>query len=418
MTTPFVILAAGLVLLALPLLVLPLLARPGDAAARRAQQVLADELRRLDAELEAARLDAAEHARQSEVLRARLGALAQDRAAPRSRLQVVTLVSLLLALPLGVTLIYARIGQPEALRMAGPAGAGVVHGEAPALDSAEMRAAIDQLAQRLREQPEDLQGWVLLARAYQATQRYPQARDAFAEALRLAPTEPNLIIEFAEAIAMASPDRSLAGEPTRLIERALELDPDNQRGMWMRGVAARQQGDYAGAVHWWSQLLQRLPAEAPVRAAIEEQLAEAQALQRDNGATASLRPSTTATAVPGEPAPAAGLVVNVELDPQLKDRLPPGAALFVFARPAEGPRMPVAIQRLSADRLPVTVRLDDSHAMVEGMTLSTTPQVVVGARVSLSGDATPRSGDLEGLAGPLPGDRPATVSIRIDQVIP
>ena len=94
-------------------------------------------------------------------------------------------------------------------------------------------------------------------------------------------------------------------------------------------------------------------------------------------------------------------MVRVDVAPELKGRIQPGDTLFVFARMPEGPRMPLAIQRRQADSLPITVTLDDSMGMLPTMKLSSSPQVVVGARISRSGNATPQSGDFQGLSAPL-----------------
>src|SRR5690349_6071866 len=112
------------------------------------------------------------------------------------------------------------------------------------------------------------------------------------------------------------------------------------------------------------------------------------------------------------------LTVNVTLDPKLKDKLDANATLFVFARAASGPPMPLAIQRLKAGQLPVTVTLDDSMSMMPAMRLSKFAQVVVGARVSKSGNAMPQSGDLQTLSSPIASSRGEPIALEIDQVVP
>jgi cytochrome c-type biogenesis protein CcmH len=112
------------------------------------------------------------------------------------------------------------------------------------------------------------------------------------------------------------------------------------------------------------------------------------------------------------------LTVQVALDPKLKDQLDPNATLFVFARAASGPPMPLAIQRLKAGQLPITVTLDDSMSMMPAMTLSKFPQVVVGARVSKSGNAMAQSGDLQVLSASIDVRRAEPVALSIDQVVP
>jgi cytochrome c-type biogenesis protein CcmH len=120
-------------------------------------------------------------------------------------------------------------------------------------------------------------------------------------------------------------------------------------------------------------------------------------------------PTTPTTALPG-----AGLRVAVSLDPALAARVQPGDTLFVFARAAEGPRMPLAIVRQPAGTAAVEVTLDDSSAMAPQFKLSGFPRVVVGARISRSGNATPQPGDLEGLSDPM--DSHGTARIMIDRI--
>ena len=134
---------------------------------------------------------------------------------------------------------------------------------------------------------------------------------------------------------------------------------------------------------------------------------------------ASTAPAS-ATAV-GDPTATAGegarIEVQVELSAELAGRAAPDAVLFVFARAPQGPRAPLAIQRLSAASLPATVVLDQTMGMIAGMNLGSIPEVVVGARISASGNATPQSGDLEGLSAPLQVST-GRARVVIDRVLP
>ncbi len=424
MTPIFLTLSVLLTLAALAVLLLPLLRTAPESEGRSIKQIK-HELAIIKARHDAGRMDAAEYSRERQSLSEELLQLME--AEPKSKDGPnLMVVGLIIVLPLAVVLTYLYIGEPRALdplnvaTLPGPQSAPGSAAQAP-----EMEGAINALAERLRNEPDNLEGWVLLARAYYSTERFAQARDAFAEALRLAPQEPDLIIEFAETIALASPSRSLAGQAQELIERALQIDPQNQRGLWMMGMAAQQQQDFAGAERWWSQLLALLPADAPIRETVTRQIDQARqqaagtGVNSNEAATAMTAPQTSASPTQSAPASdsAASLTVNVELAPELANRVPPGAVLFVFARAAEGPRMPLAIQRLAASSLPISVTLDDSQSMVEGLKLSTMPQVVVGARISISGDATPRSGDLEALSPPVSNTQATPVTLRIDRVI-
>jgi cytochrome c-type biogenesis protein CcmH len=114
-----------------------------------------------------------------------------------------------------------------------------------------------------------------------------------------------------------------------------------------------------------------------------------------------------------------GAVVRgtVSLSPAVSAKVDQGDTVFIFARPAEGSRMPLALVRKQVKDLPVTFTLDDSMAMSPQAKLSNYPEVIVGARISKSGGATPQSGDIEGLSGKIrTGGAP--VKLVIDRVLP
>lgn len=343
-------------------------------------------------------LDPAEHAQKLAVLDAQNAATAVSTTGP-ARLAAVAVVVMLPLIAVGL---YARLGDPRvfdpevqsvatAMQQARQAGL-------PAMDQ-----AIAGLAERLAREPEDLEGWVLLGRAYKSTEHFGQARDAFARALSLAPEDPGLMVEYAEARTLAAPDRRFGEEALDLIERALAIDPDHQRALWLRGIAAYQAGDIDGANRNWEHLLAVLPGDSPVRDSVQQQLAQ-------------LR---------GEAAPGAGAVsdgpvlsVRVALDPALSARVQPDDVLFVYARAPEGSRAPLAIQRFHAGDLPLIVTLSDADAMVPSMNLSSVPEVVVGARISRSGNAQAQSGDLEAVSEPLSSSRAEAIELVIDTPVP
>jgi cytochrome c-type biogenesis protein CcmH len=170
--------------------------------------------------------------------------------------------------------------------------------------------------------------------------------------------------------------------------QALALDPDHLQSLALAGSAAMERGDYAAAVRHWSRAKAVAPPGSPFATDLDPVIAEARA--------AAGLPPETVTATPAAAANGPGLQVTVTLDPALSSQLQAGDTLFVFARAAEGPRMPLAIVRQPAVPGPVEVTLDDASAMSPQLKLSGFPRVVVGARISRSGNATPQAGDLEG----------------------
>nr|WP_282452996.1 tetratricopeptide repeat protein [Lysobacter sp. CAU 1642] len=289
-----------------------------------------------------------------------------------------------------------------------------------------MEQAVQGLAERLRNEPDNPEGWLLLGRAYKSMERFEPAKEALSQAWRLAPDNPDVMIEYAEAQALSAPRRRIEGEPLEMIRKAVELQPDHQRGIWLLGVAAMQGGRPKEAVDRWETLRQLISSDLSAVRALDEQIEgarQAAGLPPARQSTA-LADSPAGTDGAPEPAPAAAaegdgprLTVTVDIAPALRERLKASDVLFVFARPAEGSRMPLAIQRLPAANLPATVILDDSHSMMPALKLSTMPQVVVGARVSSSGQAIPQPGDLEGLSPALPNSTREPVRLTIDTVV-
>ena len=201
--------------------------------------------------------------------------------------------------------------------------------------------------------------------------------------------------------------RQLDGEPAKVIARALKLDPNNLKALTLAGTAAFNRADYAQAVKFWDRAAEVGPADSPIVQQARNAASEARELGKLPAAggkaqVAASSDKSPATASGGK-APAvasAGTVTGtVALAPGLKGKVAPDDAVFIFARAAEGSRMPLAMVRKQVKDLPFTFRLDDSQALSPSARLSTATRVIVGARVSKSGQAMPQSGDLEGLAG-------------------
>lgn len=409
----FMLLAAAMVAIALAFVLAPLLrhAREGsaDPSARR--------LRALDEALASGVIDEDEY-------RAKRAALTTAPQTMRpSRAGSIALLFTALLLPAAALALYRLVGAPQALDPANVAAESASpHGgdRGP-----EMEQAITMLAERLKQKPDDVEGWALLARAYQATGRVDDALDAYRHAHDLAKDNAAISVEYAQALALAAPGHRIDGEARALLEDVIKTDASNQRALWLLGISDYQGERYDAAIARWKTLLPLLDPASDVAASVKKQIAEAEA-RRDGKAppeeavasTAGAKPSATQPAATASDAGAPKLTVNVALDPSLKNALDPDATLFVFARAASGPPMPLAIQRLKASQLPLTVTLDESMGMLPTMKLSMFPQVIVGARVSKSGNAMPQSGDLQTLSSPIDVHRSEPLALTIDQRVP
>jgi len=424
--TLFVVIAALMLVFALACVLVPLV-RSGQAnidpatLARRRLKVL-DDARSNEI------ISAQEYADKREVLAQELLIALEPKSMPRSRAALIAILAVALLLPASAIVLYRILGQPLALDAQAVAALSKPAADSPEAQAADMQQAIAGLAAKLQQKPDDAEGWTLLGRAYKSTERFAEARDALKHASDLQPDQPDTMIEYAEALALASESRHIDGEPRVLLERALKLDPQNQRGLWLLGIGDYQQGKFASAIATWNGLLVLLPKDSEVANSVKQQIAEAQSQLSGNAPqtstatgepaknVAATKPSavdtTTANAV------TAKLSVHIVLDAKLKDKLSPGAALFIYAKAVSGPPMPLAIQRLRADQLPITITLDDSMAMMPSMKLSLFPQVVIGARISKSGNAIAQSGDLQTLSKPLAITQKEVIELSIDQVVP
>jgi cytochrome c-type biogenesis protein CcmH len=335
------------------------------------------------------------------------------------RLLLVTLL-FTCAVGLGGYAVYGEF--TTALNPARQAAPAVADGPPPSPE--EIAAMVDRLAERLKERPDDAQGWAMLARSYLVLGRLEEAAQASARALQLQPDSPQALADHADVLAMKN-GRTLEGEPMRLIERALQLDPDHLKSLALAGAAAFDRGDMARAAQLWDRVALLGPPGSDITQQAREGAAEARRLatQATAGGSSASAPGPAARAQgTAQPAAASAARVSgrIELAAALKAQARPEDTVYVFARNADatgGNRMPLAIVRAQVKDLPLPFTLDDSQAMGPGMGLSTAKRVVVGARVSRSGQAVPQPGDLEGLSAPVDVGA-KDVRIEISRVLP
>jgi cytochrome c-type biogenesis protein CcmH len=363
---------------------------------------------------------------------------ASPTAAPAPRPSTVLVGLLSVAVLVVAAVGYGVTGSPGTPSAGAPVAAGsgaAAAGRAAAPtadDEAQFAAAVEKLAQRLKDEPDNAEGWAMLARSYARLGRHADALPAFDKAVALQAGNAGLLADYADTLAVQN-NRSLEGRPTQLIEQALKLEPDNAKALALAGTAAFNRKDYPGAVRHWERLAQVAPPGSGFAQQLQDGIAEARTLGgMPPGQPAPSAPVATAPA-PAEPAasasaaaPAAGPAVAAASTPSLQGRvrLSPAVAklaaptdtVFVFARAAEGPRMPLAIQRYQVKDLPVDFKLDDSQAMSPATRLSAFPLVVISARVSKSGQATPSAGDLTGQS-PAVANTARGVLVDISEVV-
>ena len=389
----FWVLSTLLAAAALVLLVRPLLSRrEGQGISRSAANlsIYRDQLRELEADLAAGTLARGDYDRARRELETRL---LEDVDQPAAAVKAVggrrMALVLGIAIPALAVALYFAIGNPGALDPRRAADGEVT--------AQQIEAMVERLAARLRENPDDTDGWKLLGRSHAALGRFADAVNAYAKAASQAPRDPQLLADFADALAMTRGE-SLQGEPEKLVLRALEIDPRNLKALALAGTAAFERKDYKAATGHWQRMLPLVPPDSKDARAIQSSIDEARAL----AGTGAAKP--------------AGLRGIVRIAPELKGKIAPDDSLFIFARAADGPPMPLAVMRVRARDLQVSFALDDSMAMAPSMRLSGFQRVVVSARVSKSAGAAPQPGDLQGSSAPVASDA-AGVTVVIDTVV-
>ncbi len=327
-----------------------------------------------------------------------------------------TAIIVAVTLPVAAVGLYFLLGSPEALMRNAGSAAGSRAFVATAGESApgqmphSVEDMVERLAQRLKTNPEDPEGWLMLGRSYAAMNRIPAAREALLEAYQRRPDDPTTLVALAEVEA-ALKGNDLSGEPADLLHRAFEINPHFVRALWLAGVVAFNEGDAAAATDYWQRILST-PGISDSDAS-QVQRAIARAKQLPPAAARAARSENEG----GVKAITNGLTVNVLLAPEFENMVSPQDTLFVFARASEGPRMPLAIVRKTAGELPMTIQLDDSMAMTPQMRISAFSSVIVSARISKSRDATPQPGDLSGSSSLVSPTKNAIVELVINEVV-
>ena len=260
-------------------------------------------------------------------------------------------------------------------------------------------ASVAELEQRVKANPRDVQSWLALADLRRAQHDNPAARDALAKVVALKGMTAQSWADYADVLASLS-EGSLTGAAGSAIDSALALDPRNTKALWLKASQAHEQRHFADALSWWKRLRSALPADSPDARIIDGNIAEDTSLAGLAPASASAASASAAgasaagAAAPVAAASAAEVSGTVSIDSRLADRVQHDATLFIYAKAADSPGPPLAVLRTTAAAWPVSFHLDDSMAMIPSRRLSQFDKVVVEARISRSGQATPSSGDL------------------------
>ena len=304
-----------------------------------------------------------------------------DPAAKTEKPAIWTAVVLAVALPLGSMGMYMWVGQPEALNP-------LALKTPDQVDPKDLTKMAQTLAEKLQAKPDNLQGWVMLGRTYRTLENFDAALRAYDSALKLSEDD-DLKLERIEVIAMQRQGQ-FEGEPWNVIREVLQRDPQHFGALLTAGSASYAEGKLADALKYWEQARKPLDANNPDLEGLES-------------AIATVRERLGMPPAKAAPAATSGLNVTgqVNLSASLKSKASPNDVVFIYATPANGDRMPLAIFKTTVSQLPFNFTLDDSTAMAPDRKLSGAGEVMVKVRVTKSGNAMPQSGDLSGSLGPV-----------------
>lgn len=327
-------------------------------------------------------------------------------------------VALAVIIPTVSVLLYGILGSPSAISSSGSsASAEPGNGGREPISLSEMDALTERLKAKLEQNPTDGVGWALLARAYVELGRHPEAVQVYEKAMQLIPNDAQLLADYADALGTLN-GRKLDGRPEALIQQALKADPRNIKALMLAGTVAYNHKEFGRAASYWEEARANLLPDTDPEAIQEivAGIAEARELAGGRQTAKVVTPSAPAKATASAGASLA-ISGQVTISPSLAAKGSATDTLFVFARDMNGPPMPVAIVRATKKDLPFTFRLDDSNSPMPSRKLSESGQVVIVARISKSGEAAPKSGDLQGTSQPVkPGVNGITVTI--DHEIP
>lgn len=397
--TLFILLAAVLLALVLALIVPPLWKKRGagasDAEGREANlAVFRNQIAELERERDEGSLAAAEFEQAQGELRRRLLEEVSSASAPAPKSSTApsrkTAIALAFLIPLLAAAGYTQFGTPRAFDP-------LVAAQAPTLAPEKIQGMIDGLSKHLQDNPGDTESWLMLARANLSLERHAEAAAAYAKVEDAMGGDPDYLTSYADLLAMLAGGK-LSGKPLDLIEKALRIKPDHVLGLWLAGTAAYNRNDYAGAAGYWERAIKVLPPDSDDARMLGDSAAEAK-----RRATLKIDPAQTVAG-------------KVELSPKLATQAAPNDTVFIFARPADGTRVPLAVARVRVADLPYAFVLDDSTAMTPERSISGESRVIVEARVSRTGNAVARNGDLQSEAlTTRVGER--SLRLKIDRIV-
>jgi len=297
--------------------------------------------------------------------------------------------------PIAAGMLYINLGTPAAIDPASHVAAAVAAPPAGGGQQAppDMQQIVTRIKQQLELNPEDARGWFMLGRAHLTLGEYQEAEVALRRSLEVDSTNIDASIRLADALALKQ-QGSLMGEPVQILQTALETNPNHPQGLWLFGMALNEARNYNEAIVVWQRLLPLLSDDPNSAREVEQLIAGAQQRMSELETTPQNTAAVQAEQSQSKQEAAGELQITVDVKAGMATDIPEGTPVFIYAKAASGPPMPLAVVRHTLNELPLTVTLTDDQAMMEDLKLSAFDEVIVGARISLSGDPIARAGDL------------------------
>lgn len=331
-----------------------------------------------------------------------------DTSQASGKIGFASLLALAILLPVGTIAFYNHLGSPEYIAYTG-AGAGKQEGlQQMASKASSLDELLSRLQQRLEKNPNDGEGWYLLAKSYMANENYAEALKGLEKAHELIGDHPNILLGIADAEAMTR-EGSLVGRPSEYIDKTLDMEPENTTALWLGGMAAQQNGLFQLAIDRWTTLLPLMAEEPESQQQVQELV---------NEAVAQAAAAGVEVKVPEiEALPALSVKVRLQADLPDGANVTPESVIFVFARNANGNPMPLAAYKTALSALPTEITLDDSRSILPSMKLSSAEEIVVSARISMTGEPLPQAGDFSSDLVSLPLTENAEVDLVISHQV-
>ncbi|MCU7881298.1 MAG: c-type cytochrome biogenesis protein CcmI [Candidatus Thiodiazotropha sp. (ex Lucinoma aequizonata)] len=429
--TLFWIITAGLIVLAMAFVALPLLRKHVETGVTTNElnlSVFKQQLAELDADLEVGILeqncyDAARKDLEKELLTD----ISSERTTTETAVSGRNMALSALLIPLVAVFLYQTIGSPEIIQHLAeqpggmPTKASLQQSQPGNTQNLPpMGELVKRLAAKMQEQPDNQEGWVMLGRSYIAMNNSSAAINAYERAIQLNDQNVALLLAYSEAIASTN-GNDFSGRAAPMIDKAYQLEPNNPNVLWISGILAYQRSEFKSAIERWEALKVTLQPQSaklePVNDALDDVRSKL-ALAPDEGSL----PTIVQAKKPDSSKPVTdsskSLQVEISLSPELQAKAKAGDLVFVYAKALSGPPMPLAAVRKKVSDLPLSIELDDSMAMIPQMKLSGFPEVIVGARVSLSANPSAQNGDLEGEIKPVSPGQSETVRVVINSIHP